>query len=125
MNKYIIAALMALVAVGIVWAAQDTDLTQKEVRDPRQLEAWLEANATDAQTRIGAGSVITGNIPVAAITNAAGSVGPRIGGNIPQAAITNALAATLWSGTITNASTIITNIVVVVNGVITGNTVTR
>ena len=124
MNKYIIAALMALVAVGIVWAAQDTDLTQKEVRDPRQLEAWLEANATDAQARIGSGSVITGNIPVAAITNAAGSVGPRIGGNIPLAAITNALSPTLYSGTYTNASTLMTNVIVVLNGVIVSVTKT-
>lgn len=39
---------------------------------------------------VNAGASITGNIPVASITNAAGSVGASIGGNIPVAAITNA-----------------------------------
>ena len=39
------------------------------------------------------GALVTGNVPVAAITNAAGSVGASIGGNVPQAAITNALAS--------------------------------
>jgi hypothetical protein len=39
---------------------------------------------------LNAGASITGNIPVASITNAAGTVGASIGGNIPVAAITNA-----------------------------------
>lgn len=45
---------------------------------------------------VNAGASITGNIPVASITNAAGSVGASIGGNIPVAAVTNA-AGTLGS----------------------------
>jgi hypothetical protein len=48
--------ILATVLVGIVTvqAAQDTVLTQRVVRDPRKLETWLEANATDAETRIAA-----------------------------------------------------------------------
>lgn len=46
----ILAALLVCGAAG--WAAQDTDLTQAEARDPRRLETYLEANALDAETRI-------------------------------------------------------------------------
>jgi hypothetical protein len=53
MKKYGIM-LLALLVCGAVNAAQDTTLTQKEVRDPRVLETILEANATDAETRIAA-----------------------------------------------------------------------
>jgi hypothetical protein len=50
MKKYLFL-IIALSCVA-VYAAQDTALTQKEVRDPRVLEVWLETNASDAQTRI-------------------------------------------------------------------------
>jgi len=40
---------------------------------------------------IPAGNVTTGNLPLAVITNAAGSLGASIGGDIPVAAVTNAL----------------------------------
>jgi len=50
--KYLQICLFALLCGGILYAAQDTSLTQREVRDPLRLEAWLEANASDAQTRL-------------------------------------------------------------------------
>jgi len=54
MNKYLVSLFAIAGAAGVVIAAQDTSLTQREVRDPLQLESWLEANASDAQTRIAA-----------------------------------------------------------------------
>jgi len=51
MKKYGIM-LLALLACGAVYATQDATLTQREVRDPRQLEVILEANATDAESRL-------------------------------------------------------------------------
>jgi hypothetical protein len=56
--------VIALLVCGAayLWSAQDTSITQREVRDPRKLEPWLEANASDAQTRLAAleaGSSIT------------------------------------------------------------------
>ena len=50
--KRIYIILMAGLLCGIVYAAQDTSITEREVRDPKRLEVWLEANASDAQTRI-------------------------------------------------------------------------
>ena len=52
MKKVILISLM--VAAGFVFAAQDTTLDQREVRDPKKLETWLEANASDAETRLAA-----------------------------------------------------------------------
>jgi hypothetical protein len=50
----ILAAVAAVVAVA-VYAAQDTALDgMAEVRDPVRLKVWLEANASDAETRIAA-----------------------------------------------------------------------
>ena len=49
---YLIIAL-ALIAC-FVGAAQDTTIDPVQVRDPLQLEVWLEANASDAQTRLAA-----------------------------------------------------------------------
>jgi len=48
LNMILAVTLIAMVAYG----AQDVALTQREVRDPLQLEAILEANATDAESRI-------------------------------------------------------------------------
>jgi hypothetical protein len=52
------AVLLALAVCGAAWmvyAAQDVVLDgQAEVRDPVRLEVWLEANASDAETRLAA-----------------------------------------------------------------------
>lgn len=50
-----------LIVALIAYGAQDTALSQKEVRDPRQLELWLESNASDAETRLAA--VEGGDVP--------------------------------------------------------------
>ena len=54
--KKITAIIAAGVLIGgaIAYATQDETLSQREVRDPLQLEAVLEANANDAETRIAA-----------------------------------------------------------------------
>jgi hypothetical protein len=81
--KNILIGLLALLVCGAAMAAQDTDITPREVRDPKTLETWLEANASDAQTRIAAvetstttlgtnavaASRLTGNIAIARMTN--------------------------------------------------------
>ena len=54
MKKYLVtlaAGLFTGLALS-VWAAQDTDISNVEVRDPIRLEAYLEANASDAQSRL-------------------------------------------------------------------------
>lgn len=51
-QKIVLAALLACAAS--LWAAQDTDITPREVKDPKTLETWLEANASDAQSRLAA-----------------------------------------------------------------------
>jgi len=45
-------ALAVVLASLTVFAAQQTTFTQRQVRDPRQLETILEANAADVQTRV-------------------------------------------------------------------------
>lgn len=60
MKKIIVVTALIMVAV-FVFAAQDTAITQRELRDPLQLETWLEANASDAQTRLAA--VEAGGVP--------------------------------------------------------------
>jgi hypothetical protein len=62
LNMILAAVLVSIVAVQ---AAQDTALTQREVRDPRKLEVWLEGNASDAETRIAAVEAVAGAPDVA------------------------------------------------------------
>ncbi len=52
--KFILIALVAVAFVALAFAAQDTTLTERELRNPKTLEVWLEANASDAETRIAA-----------------------------------------------------------------------
>lgn len=52
MRKITLILLAALVVGGVAWATQDSTLTERELRDPKQLEPWLEANAADAETRM-------------------------------------------------------------------------
>jgi hypothetical protein len=66
MKKYG-AILLALLACGAGYSAQQTDVTNREVRDPRQLEAILDANFADAESRLAsaeAGTNITGDLTV-------------------------------------------------------------
>ena len=58
--KKLCIILVAGLLCGIVYAAQDTSVSDREVRDPKRLKVWLEANASDVQTRVTAveGAVI-------------------------------------------------------------------
>jgi len=56
--KKTMVTLLALLVCGAAWAAQDVAISEREVRDPRQLKAWLEANATDAESRLAAGGSV-------------------------------------------------------------------
>lgn len=67
MNMILATVLVGIVAVN---AAQDTTLSQAEVRDPRVLERILEANATDVETR------------VAAVEGAAQTAGAKAGATV-------------------------------------------
>ena len=78
MNKYTLPllavfGLLAYVAI----ATQDATLTQKQVRNPKYLEGYLETNATDAESRIASleggstvGSVLPGYIIVGSSSTA-------------------------------------------------------
>lgn len=81
MNKYIVQ--VALLACSLsAMAAQTTSLTQKQVRDPRQLEAILEANALDAETRLTAAGVTTAADIV--LTNSANAGTASITANVDK-----------------------------------------
>ena len=63
--KKVTSILTALLACGvIVQAAQDTEITTREVRNPNELKAWLEANASDAESRLTSGSSTSSILPL-------------------------------------------------------------
>lgn len=65
MKKMIAVLGMAVSLVAMIAnATQDSEISIKEVRDPRQLKTFLEANAGDAETRL----VAAGATTAAAIT---------------------------------------------------------
>lgn len=70
MKKGIVAMLtLAVCGVAvIVFAAQDTEITVREVRNPNELAAWLNANAADAEARLAAGGSVADTL---ALINAA------------------------------------------------------
>lgn len=53
-TKWIVAALLVCGVAFVAWAAQDTTLTERELRDPKQLRPWLTTNASDAESRVAA-----------------------------------------------------------------------
>ena len=50
--------MAALLVCGVVYAAQDTDISLVEARNPKLLRTWLNANATDAEARLAAGGSV-------------------------------------------------------------------
>jgi hypothetical protein len=42
---------------GMVYGAQDTSVSDREVRDPKRLKVWLEANASDVEDRVAKGII--------------------------------------------------------------------
>jgi len=87
MKKYGLM-LLALLVCGVGNATQDATLTQREVRDPRQLEVILEANATDAETRIAAAEAGT-NVTLADTYMFIGNAANKSIANTPAATRTN------------------------------------
>jgi len=69
-KRVIFASLILAGVAGFAIASQDTDITNRQVRDPLQLETYLEANATDAETRLAASE--DGKASSATIANGAG-----------------------------------------------------
>ena len=70
MKKKLISILAICATFGL-YAAQDSDLPIREVRDPVQLRAKLNANALDAETRlVAAGAVATSAIVLTNASNA-------------------------------------------------------
>ena len=67
--KKFLTLIAALLVCGAVESAQKVAFSQREIRDPRQLETHLEANATDAETRIAVLETSIGtNAATAAVT---------------------------------------------------------
>lgn len=58
MKKYLI--LLSVAITAIAYAAQDSGLSIRQVRDPVQLRAKLNANAADAESRLIAAAVTNG-----------------------------------------------------------------
>jgi hypothetical protein len=54
----VLTGLLALLVCGAVYAAQDTSIDEREVRNPKTLKVWLEANAADAEARLAAGGSV-------------------------------------------------------------------
>lgn len=68
MTKLISIGVLAGALFGLVaYAAQDVAIERVEVRDPVRLEAYLEANATDAQARLAALEGSLGTNPTLAV----------------------------------------------------------
>jgi hypothetical protein len=104
--KYIIMAV-ALVCASVVFAAQDSALTIRNVRDPVQLRDKLNANALDAQTRVAALEValttnqtvvVTGSITAGSLSTT-GTVGIAEG----QLTDSTVVSADIKNGEIVNA----------------------
>lgn len=97
MKKVLILAVLGVMAAALAYAAQDTDISNREVRDPKKLESWLEANATDAETRLALDeSVGVTNVTitsVAPVTNVTGLVAPLTNVTGLAAFATNIVAA--------------------------------
>lgn len=109
MKKYMVICMAFAVAlVAALYAAQESALTIRQVRDPVQLRAALNANAADAEARIAiveAGSVAV-NATVTSATNAitalqgAASAGFRVVGTqlvYVAGSVTNVIDADITS----------------------------
>jgi hypothetical protein len=103
MKKTLILAAGAVMFAGVLMAAQDTTLERVEVRDPVRLEAYLEANASDAETRIAALEGSLGTNPVLAVTVGALTTTGAV--TIAEGALADStvVSADIKDGTIVNA----------------------
>ena len=108
MNKIIMATLASISALVLaVYAAQDTDIERVEVRDPVRLEAFLDANALDAQTRMVAleAGISTSATPVVTGLLTAGAISTTGDVTIAEGALTDSkiVSADIKNGEIVNA----------------------
>jgi hypothetical protein len=62
--------IIALLVCGAVYATQDTSITTRQVRNPNELKTWLEANASDAESRLTSGSTSAATLPLINTANA-------------------------------------------------------
>lgn len=60
--KKILIALAVLALAGSAYAAQKSDATIKDVRNPRVLATIINANAADAESRLTSGSTTASNL---------------------------------------------------------------
>ena len=60
--KNMMKSLVALLLVCSAYGAQDTDILPTEIRNPKLLEIWLEANAADAEGRLAAGGSVSDSL---------------------------------------------------------------
>lgn len=93
---------LAVIVAGLVYAAQDSDLTQRQVRDPRLLETILEANASDAETRLAAAETKVAQSDTNATTTATSYTPAYIGQVLVGSAGTGTNAVWISKGTTTN-----------------------
>lgn len=62
MKNFLKAVVAAALLAGVAYAQQDTTITEKEVRNPKKLKEFLEANATDVESRLTSGSTTATNL---------------------------------------------------------------
>ena len=68
MKKVILMAVLVAFA-SIVFGQQDTSMSVREVRDPLMLKSWLEANASDAETRLATVEGLSGRVTLRDASN--------------------------------------------------------
>jgi len=110
MNKlYVI--LTAGLLCGIVYGAQDTSISNREVRDPHRLEVWLEANASDTETRVaaieGGSATITQDTDTVLVGNdSSNQVGMAVIGDVTISQDGTNVTTAIKTGVILNAATV-------------------
>ena len=117
MKNLIAFCLVFIAVVGVAWAAQDSALSIRQVRDPVQLRDKLNANALDTETRVAAveatsagGTLRTAYILVGNATSNATAVA------VSGAATIAANGAVTTVGVTTNLAYSGTNIMQIVQG---------
>ena len=70
MKKILTMLAASLMICGASMAAQDTEITIRELRNPRTLQTWLQNNATDAESRLTSGSGTSASLALINFNNA-------------------------------------------------------
>jgi hypothetical protein len=93
--KLNLIGLLALLVCGAAMAAQDTDIDPRQVRDPKMLETWLDANAADAQSRL---ATIETTMPSATLVSNKYLKVWAANGSLTTSNLTSAVAIPVTSG---------------------------